>query len=608
MKHLSYYIIAVLVVLGNVLWAQGDEVLFSQKGGIYSTAFPVALSCQHPNHHIRYTLNGSTPDSGSLLYTDALPLDNTMVSSSDIYKIQISPSDEAFYPETVMKAIVIRAAVFDESEKRVSPVVTQSYFIRSLGCVSHDLPVVSICADSLSLFSADTGILVPGVYWDTENPDWTGNYYQSGKSWERRVNVEYYATGNEGFNQQAGLRTHGGNGRRLTQKGLKIYAREEYGTKRFKYNIFDDCDISSFKHLVLKPFMSAWTTSGLQNHLSYLMARNLNLDILDSRPVVLFLNGEYWGIYYFQEKPDERYLEDHYDIDPDDANIIGNWFGQIEEGSNIGFMELMDFVSATDFSDADNYRQLTDLIDIDNFIDYQILEIFASNADWPANNMRCWQTAGRKWRWFFYDCDACFGNPAYYFYNIALDESDQFWPSNATSTLLFRSLLKNETFVRQFLARLMAINSDSLDYRNTLPCLATAMAMIHGEISNQVERFNFPKSISDWENSCRNIDHFLQDRKQELASQTNILFNLSGKRNNLVCFPNPVKGENICVRFDSDQDTPGEITIHDMTGKCVFTEQIDMKAGTMRVIIAPNLPQGVYVLHVGHQSAKIVIL
>ena len=135
-----------------------------------------------------------------------LMLSDSLKSHSDIYKILISPEDDFYLPDSVIKGIVIRAAAFNNQGDRVSPVVTQSYFIKSLNCDLHNFSVVSICADSLALFDYDTGIMVPGAFLDPNDPQWTGNYYQEGRSWERLCNVEYYTTGNEGFNQQAGLR------------------------------------------------------------------------------------------------------------------------------------------------------------------------------------------------------------------------------------------------------------------------------------------------------------------------------------------------------------------------------------------------------------------
>ena len=610
MKHLSYYIIAVLMALGNVLWAQGDVVVFSQKGGMFPSAFPVTLSCENPGHHIRYTLNGSTPDSESLLYTDALQLDSTMVSSSNIYRIQMSPFDEAFYPETVMKAIVIRAAVFDESENRVSKVVTQSYFIRSLGCVIHDLPVVSICADSLSLFSADSGILVPGVFFDPDSPRTTGNYIQSGREWERTVNVEYYTTENEGFNQLAGLRTHGGaNNRRIQQKGLKLYARSDYGEKNFKFKIFDELEIDKFKHLVLKSFRSSYyTPAGVQDWLANRIASNMNMGTLACRPVVLFLNGEYWGIYFLEEKGDERYLESHYDADPDNVNIIAAW-GGLENGSSDSFFSLYFWLAEADLTDPVQYQYFSEQIDIPNFIDYTIFELYSANLDWPINNVRCWQEGVEPWRWFFYDGDCCFYDQDFDVYaNITYTGEEIAYPTAEWSTLFFRKLLENDTFVNQFLTRLFEVSQSCLEYRNTKPYLTEITNRIRGEIEGQVARFKFPGSMQEWSDACDGIDQFLYDRKRVLGVQTNRFFELPVAVNSIVCYPNPLQGGELNVKIILDNFRYENIAIYDLLGKCVYRESFYLGEGENEITLHPQLSSGMYVLKIGQRALKIVVL
>lgn len=600
--------IILLLLSPFFLWAQNDEVEFSHKGGVYPNAFSVALSCQDPTHHIRYTLNGATPDASARLYTNALQLDHSMVSSSDIYKIQISPEEQAYYPETVMKAIVIRAAVFDASEQRVSKVVTQSYFIRSLGCEIHDLPVVSICADSLSLFAYDTGIMVPGIYGVTDSFDLTGNYMQHGREWERCVNVEFYTADNEGFNQQAGLRTHGGaRARCAQQKGLRLYAREEYGKKNFKFKIFEELDLNKYKHLVLKPFRNAFTPAGVQDWVANGIASQMNMGTLASRPVVLFLNGEYWGIYFLEERGDERYLESHYGVNPDSVNIIAAW-GALENGSSDSYYELYYWLADADLTDPAQYHYFSQQIDIPNFIDYMIFELFSANIDWPINNVRCWQEGHSKWRWFFYDGDCCFYNRQFDVYaNITYDGDEVVYPTAGWSTLFFRKLLENETFVKQYLTRLKEVSGDCLDYSKTKPILDDIEQQIRGEIPRQVERFRIPSSITEWNTACYNLHLFLRDRREEFENQTKIFFGLSDDDVDFICYPNPSSNGWINVKFITDDNLLDDVVIYDINGKCMLRESF-LSVGGGSVTISHQLSSGVYVLKIGPYSKKIVVM
>jgi hypothetical protein len=604
-KHLAVILFLLLPIF---LRAQNDEVVFSHKGGVYSTAFKVSLSCQDQRHHIRYTLNGAPPDANARLYTNALNLDRTMVSSSDIYKIQISPAEEAFFPDTVMKAIVIRAAVFDATEKLVSKVVTQSYFIRSLGCEIHNLPVVSICADSLSLFSYDTGIMVPGVCCNPDSSDMTGNYVQHGREWERCVNVEFYTKENDGFNQTAGLRTHGGvRARRAQQKGLKLYAREEYGKKNFKCKIFEEIALNKYKHLVLKPFRNAITPAGIQDWLANHIASQMNMGTLASRPVALFLNGEYWGIYFIEERGDERYLESHYGADPDNVNIIAAW-GGLENGSSDSYYALYYWLAAADLSDPEQYQYFSSQIDIPNFIDYMIFELFSGNVDWPINNVRCWQEGNAPWRWFFYDGDCCFYDQKFDVYaNITYDGVDIVYPTAGWSTLFFRKLLESETFVKDYLARLREVSQNCLAYRNTKPLLDNILQQVQGEIQHQVERFNNPGSVGEWKTCCHDVDKYLCDRQDEFEMQTKNFFGLADKDVDFVCYPNPSINGQVNIKFVTNDLVFDDLVIYDINGRCVFRDSF-LSGGGASVPISHQFSSGVYVLKIGPHSKKIVVM
>jgi hypothetical protein len=175
-----------------------EKVLFSSSGGFYEESFALELFHFYPQNQIRYTTNGNPPTAQSQLYTEPLFLDQALYSTSDIYTIQVTPDGQMFYPDSIGHCIVIRAAVFDENDSCVSEVATNSYFIHSLGCDTHGLPVMSLCSDSLSLFDYYRGIMVPGSHYNPDSPSWTGNYYCKGLNWERRCNVEFYELDNRG--------------------------------------------------------------------------------------------------------------------------------------------------------------------------------------------------------------------------------------------------------------------------------------------------------------------------------------------------------------------------------------------------------------------------
>ena len=188
---------------------------------------------------------------------------------------------------------------------------------------------------------------------------------------------------------------------------MRLYARSEYGQSAFDVTLLNETPFNSFKRLILTPFYSSWSQNGCTDYIAGRMAKNLNVEYLAAEPILLFVNGEYWGVYYLQERLDERYLEQNTEVDGESIDIIESWYDKVDEGNNNNFSALYDFIEDNDLTNLGNYQQVSEWIDIDNFIDYQIFQAFISNYDWPANNMKCWRERkkGAKWRWIFFDAD-----------------------------------------------------------------------------------------------------------------------------------------------------------------------------------------------------------
>lgn len=472
-------------------------VSFSTLGGFYDTSFSLSLTCPQ-GLSIHYTTNGNTPTSNDALYGEPLFLDNELYSKSNIYTIQTCPDENWFVPDAIQRCIVIRAAVFDSEGNRVGPVVTNSYFIQTLEAYPANLPVVSLCADSSALFGHEEGILLQkGAH---------ANCFKRGKEWERLCNMEFYEHDNSGINQQAGLRMHGNSARQGLQKGMKVYARKEYGHKRFCHKFFNTTENHCFKHLVLKPLKGG---IGLKDHISNQIAYSINVETMASRPVILYLNGEYWGIYFLKEKPDAHFISDHYGYDDDDVNVIESWYGHVADGNNENFVAMMRWLMKADMSDEETYKQACQMIDMDNFIDYYSYCMFVGISDWPDMNMRCWQAGNGKWRWIFYDGDGGFGATPN-MVRIATYTGD-----NALApVLLFTKLFANDDFRNRFYCRYGHLLTHEFGSENTLAILESCMAPFNDEsIENaHFARFGYTTPEYKFENLSVSISNFLKYR------------------------------------------------------------------------------------------------
>ena len=468
-----------------------------------------------------------------------------------------------------------------------------------MGFDSHGLPVVSLCVDSVDLFNFDYGIFIGGANFDPENPRWTGNYYQRGKEWERWANFEFYEFDNSGVNQQCGLRTHGGNGRRFQQKTMKVMARKKYGKNRFEHSFFPNLSETRFKNLVLRPFLSC--NGGCEDYICNRLAQQLDVDFMADRPSVLFLNGEYWGIYYVKEKPDEHYVEDHYGIDSRVVNIPWGWWGsKMENGSPENYQELHNWVRKADLRDSDQYAYIGTKIDINNFVDYYLLELFVANFDWPTNNVRFWQAGDGKFRWMFYDGDS------------ALETLDFDAMANATSvatdndrvsTLFFCKFLESPQFQRQFANRFNELIVTTFSYNNTQPILDSIVQLLDAETHRQFDRFDPPESF--------------YPSKYEVWKKVYIgmtrSFLMERPKHNFLTLPQPEikamtwyhRDEATFLQIESANFGSETVHVFNLNGKVVYSQACVLATGDNVVRIGTALPTGLYLVKVGERVVKV---
>ena len=569
------------------------QVSFSNPGGYYSQSFSLTLSAG-AGQQIHYTTDGSTPTTQSPQYSQPLLLSKELYSTQNIYLIRETHESQWNPPASVDHAIVLRAAAFSPDGSQVGKVITHTYLVTELLGRAPQLPAVSIALDKEKLFDPDSGIFSPNGF-TLDDPFNTGNFNQHGREWERLANVEYLEPQGGGFSQLLGIRAHGGTSRQLMQKALKLYARSEYGTKKISYPLFDELPYESFKRLVLKPFSAAWTEAGVQDRLANAIGRPLHFLSLASRPVALYINGEYWGIYYLQESPDERLIEQIDDVDETDVDLIGSWLGLEENGSNEHFMEFMRWLETANLADSLQYQHICSTIDIDNFIDYQLFESFIANGDWPANNMRCYQHGSSLWRWIFYDGDGAFINANVHMDSIITYQGDDSWPSCREATLCLRKLLDSPQFVQRFGERLYQLTYTDFSYTHTAPLLMQARQEIAAEVSYQSQRFGTPQDSSHWEQAINRIDLFLRQRPDTYFQQMLNLIGLplsDGQPPRL--YPNPAHDY---VNIEMHVQGLNRCILYDIMGRPVLSQSVSVHPlhPTIQLNLQ-DLPAGVYIL------------
>ena len=490
----------------------------SHQSGMYQDSIIFSIS-SNTSGNIHYTLDGSLPSINSPIYINPLLFKNR---SQDSNYYSMIPSSVVFSEptDTIAKINTIRYALFDNGIQ-LTNVVSKSFMLD----LNYSLPIASIVTDPNNLFSADSGFYVPGL--NPGSGPWfnSANFYQQNN--ESPAHFEYFDTNsNLVVSQDVGLKLHGGITRSYSQKSLKIVARSEYGVGELNYDFFNGKTIDEFDRIILRNGGQDYSRAIIRDAFVNRVAENLNLVNMHSQPTILFLNGEYWGIHILREKTDEHHLENLYGIDKDSIDYLQN-NADVIEGSNVDYLNMLSFISTHDLSNTTNYNIVENQINIDNFIDYYLVEIFYNNREWPHNNIKYYKQHGpnHKWNWLLFDTDITSGAWS----ACKADRNAYLWLSDtigypAWSRVIFLKLIDNNVFKDKFVNRLADLKNTIFTASHQLPILNNLKTELLPEINEHLERWNHIPSQNDWINRVGVVEVFINQREQYLWKQTREFF------------------------------------------------------------------------------------
>ena len=318
------------------------------------------------------------------------------------------------------------------------------------------------------------------------------------KGWERRINIEFYEPSGElGFNQRVGVRIFGGFSKGLPMKSLAIISRKKYEKKTIKYPIFPNKEIKKYKSFVLRNSGSDFNNTQFRDALLTNLIEPLDVGIQAYRPAVVFINGSYWGIHNVREKINEYYLKSNAGANPDSVDIMKHR-NDLLAGKRDHYLKMKKYINKTDFKDTAEILHLNTLMEIDNFINYNITEVYVGNRD-AGGNIRFWrpQTPEGRWRWILFDTDISFGISGKTSYkrntlNKMTIKHNEAWPDPAWSTLIIRNLLENDSIKNLYINRFA-------DHLNTLFSAKTVNFKIDS-IQNMLKE-EMPYHLKKWRSS-----------------------------------------------------------------------------------------------------------
>jgi len=543
---------------------------FSHESGFYEEGFALVLTTPEAGGKIFYSTDGSEPAidekrmamGSTREYTGPITVNDKSAGRNRLSQIETSRIDDYKPPENMFKAMVVRAVVVGEDQRR-SGVVTHTYFVEEGVKERFSLPVLSLTVAPVTLFDDRYGIYVPGELYQNDHPSNqlhnTANYTQRGLKWERPAFVELFdPSGEVVFAQEIGIRIHGRASRGYPQKSLRLYAREEYsGESTLQFDFFpglnerlNRLEVDKFETLILRTGGAGdMEDTMIADIIGQSLLENLQLDIQGNYPVIVFLNGEYWGIHNLRSRYDAGYFQNYYHIPPGDVVVLVGSESELylgdpgDENLYTDMLRLIDehydtngFRTVSTLADAQAYAAMSELMDMENYIDYNISQIYPNKVDWLGNNIWYWRKkvdcalpeSGEmyghdgKWRWMVIDMDSGFKDRYFNSMENVTAEGSQ-------GTYLFRSLLQNEEFRRSFINRLADLLNTNFKTEVVLATIDEVQRVYEPEMEEHILRWGMPGgSLAGWRANVEEIREFARARPEELRQQIADYFDLAG--------------------------------------------------------------------------------
>jgi hypothetical protein len=490
-------------------------IRFSHKDTFYDKPIQVSLSCSDKNAIIYYTTNGDDPTIHSSVYIAPIEINaNNEVTATTIKAMAVNGSETG---DTAIKSYITGISVFDRFDE-------------------HTLVFV-LSTDSYNLYDYYYGVAVPGYLRDKylESDEYDGgeipynapaNWYIMGMESERDMYVEVYTSdGKQLISQAAGARVVGGYSRAADQKSWRLIARNSYSIDNgmFKFSFFDNATSQDgqlmwkYDRITLRNNANDREFAAVRDELSMTLAKQAGFpDTQEVRPAAVFLNSEYYGFAWLHEAYSDSYLEETYGgIKENYQRVKGS-----EQDIGGGEFAVNDFnqlikLAQEGLTDDENFKEFTELVDIDNFIMYYAIQIYIDNKDWPNNNFAAWRyypSEGEtdlteyhdgRWRFLLFDAEFAWGLYSNGYRDRTLTNVLQGTNHLGGDSLLLKAVLERDDMKEKFANTICDLIYGAFETENvnhTLDHLISISdnelmyALKNGYVSQWATPFSFSKS------------------------------------------------------------------------------------------------------------------
>ena len=499
-----------------------DAPEFSDESGIYDSDFYLTLSAED-DAIILYTLDGSEPDLDSDIYKEPIHIYDRSEEPNAIADTKTTPNYQMnYYWENTYsyKGTVVRARTYKDGMLSET-VATNSYFIDP----DTQFTIASLSVDPDEMFDEWDGLYVPGesfYIWKKYNKGSYNSFYAPANYQSEdkvKAHLEVLDRGGETLaDNDVEVKIMGAASRTNPAKGLKVTMDEN--KKTFDADMFElfpesavTEDAKGTDSLILRASGSDFNRTMFSDILAQMIvADNLNVTYQAAQPAVLFINGEYWGIHNIRENYGEDYFDRHYGIKASNLSLIKLNTGvtpfvpEITSGTQEDlddYMSLVEYSQTHDLSVKENYDYVCSQIDVDNFMDYYITEIYYGNDDWPGNNFRIWRAdqkgneyGDNKWRIVLFDLDDAFLYPDFNSVEYVLTEDydkailDGVNLHYDDNREIIIALMQNEDFKKRFFDRFEECLDTVFSSDNVLSKIDKLQGVYDSEMTDHFSRWH----------------------------------------------------------------------------------------------------------------------
>ncbi|MBQ0056516.1 MAG: CotH kinase family protein [Bacteroidales bacterium] len=472
-----------------------EKPVFGRKHGIYASAMPVTVKPYVEGRTVYYTNDGSWPTMKSKVVTNgkvsigktcvlraAEAINDTLLSAvtSATYVIPDNVTRQATstdgtplipegYPKNWGWNIDIsgRAPAYYSMDRSIVN-ESKDQIIQGL----KDLPIVSVSTDPHFLFGEELDSVNGGIYVYTGAP--IGDH--AGRDWERHISLEIIGGKlHHDVTLDCGIKIHGGHSRvpeKNAKHAFRLMFKGKYGPKKLEHAVYGDAGADKYEDLILRTHHSNswlhWDESNRQRaqYTRELWARSIQERLgwphSQGQPVHLFLNGLYWGMYNLSERITAEHCAYHYggkkkDYDVIKVDELSGEMIEAADGTLDAWNEMTELISQVSATNSDAYYALlgldpqgepdperTPLLDMDDFIDYMLINFYAGNNDWDHHNWFAFRRFDKHicgFRFICWDTELILGSE----YDDVTSTKNAGKPSG-----FFHQLMKNPKFKARF--------------------------------------------------------------------------------------------------------------------------------------------------------------